>query len=78
MEGAVYGLYKVNEKGADILIEKQTSNSEGYMTFMKAVLDINIILKKSTHLMDIQLMNIRQEHLQLNGYVIKMVKFLIN
>ena len=28
---------KVNEKGTDILIEKQTSNSEGYMTFMKAV-----------------------------------------
>ena len=23
-EGAVYGLYKVNEKGTDILIEKQT------------------------------------------------------
>lgn len=37
LEGAVYGLYRVNEKGKDILVEKQTSNSEGYMTFNNAV-----------------------------------------
>ena len=37
LEGAVYGLYKVNEKGTDILVEKQMSNSEGYMTFTKAI-----------------------------------------
>lgn len=37
LEGAVYGLYRVNDKGKDILVEKQTSNSEGYMTFSNAV-----------------------------------------
>ena len=46
MEGAVYGLYKVNEKGTDILIEKQTSNSEGYMTFMKAVPEYQYYFKE--------------------------------
>lgn len=37
LEGAVYGLYKVNKNGTDILVEKQMSNSEGYMTFTKAI-----------------------------------------
>lgn len=46
LEGAVYGLYKVNEKGTDILIEKQTSNSEGYMTFMKAVPEYQYYFKE--------------------------------
>ena len=46
LEGAVYGLYKVNEKGTNILIEKQTSNSEGYMTFMKAVPEYQYYFKE--------------------------------
>lgn len=37
LEGAVYGLYRVNNQGKDILVEKQLSDSEGYMTFNNAV-----------------------------------------
>lgn len=37
LEGAVYGLYRVNKQGKDILVEKQLSDSEGYMTYNNAV-----------------------------------------
>lgn len=37
LEGAVYGLYRVNNQGKDILVEKQLSDREGYMTFNNAV-----------------------------------------
>ena len=37
LEGATYGLYRVNDQGKDILVEKQISDSEGYMTFNNAV-----------------------------------------